>query len=70
MRYILSICSILLLVQGLDIIQGKVTLIPRNSHGSTAVPVPKRQSKVSEIILRVREDVKEKLKLSAVYKQK
>lgn len=49
MRYILSICSILLLVQDLDVIQGKVTLIPRNSHGSVAVPVPKRQSKVSEI---------------------
>lgn len=52
MRYILSICSILLLVQDLDIIQGKVTLIPRNSHGSMEVPVPKRQNKVSEIILK------------------
>lgn len=51
MRYILSICSILLLVQDLEIIQVKVTLIPRNSYGSVAAPVPKRQSKVSAFIL-------------------
>jgi len=37
MRYIVSIRSVLLLVQDLDMIQGKVTLIQWNCQGSPAL---------------------------------